>query len=68
MDIQYSQHVGENTMSDQQKIEEPAKAPYTKPTLIEYGSLTEHTKVLGFLIPDESNPDAITPSITTLTF
>jgi|GEM_PF-6856181 len=55
-------------MSDQQKIEEPAKAPYTKPTLIEYGSLTEHTKVLGFLIPDESNPDAITPSITTLTF
>jgi len=55
-------------MSDQKKIEEPTKASYAKPTLIEYGSLAEHTKTLGFLIPDELNPDAITPSITSIAF
>ena len=57
-----------NTMNDQQKIEGFTKASYTKPTLIEYGSFAEHTKTLGFLIPDELNPDAITPSITSITF
>jgi hypothetical protein len=32
------------------------RAAYTKPTLIEYGSLTKHTKQ-GFLDPSSPNPD-----------
>ena len=47
-----------------------AKSNYTKPTLIEYGSLAERTKMFGLLNPEESGaePDKITPSITTITF
>ncbi|NYF80592.1 hypothetical protein HDF17_002912 [Granulicella arctica] len=55
-------------MTDQHKIEEPSKACYTKPTLIEYGSFAEHSKAIGFLDPDELNPDFLTPSITSIAF
>jgi hypothetical protein len=55
-------------MSNLQKNQAISKAAYTKPTLIEYGSLAERTKMFGLLNPEESNPDALTPSITSLTF
>jgi len=34
------------------------KAIYTTPTLIEYGSLAERTKVFGLMNPDALQPDA----------
>jgi hypothetical protein len=41
------------------------KAAYTKPTLIEYGSLAERTKIFGLMNPDDLDPMALTltPSI-----
>jgi len=48
-------------------IQKNSKSAYTKPTLIEYGSLAERTKMFGLLNPDESAPEAITPSITSVT-
>jgi hypothetical protein len=42
------------------------KVAYTKPTLIEYGSLAERTKIFGLLNPDETDPDARRHSTTTI--
>ena len=55
-------------MSMQQKNQGTNKASYTKPTLIEYGTLAERTKMFGVLNPDELQPDKLTPSTTSLTF
>ena len=40
-----------------------SKAAYTKPTLIEYGSLAERTKMFGLAEP---NPDIVTLVLTTV--
>ncbi|NYF78408.1 lasso RiPP family leader peptide-containing protein [Granulicella arctica] len=43
-----------------------AKVTYTKPTLTEYGSLAERTKIFGLMNPDELDPSIVlilTPSI-----
>ena len=55
-------------MSMQQKNQGTTKSAYTKPTLVEYGSLAERTKMFGLLNPDELQPEAITPSATSVTF
>ncbi len=55
-------------MSILQKNQGTMKAAYTKPTLIEYGSLAERTKMFGLLNPEESEPERLTPSITSITF
>jgi len=44
------------------------KANYSKPTLIEYGSLSERTKVFGLLNPEELSPTEATASVTSITF
>ncbi len=51
-------------MSTQQINKLTAKAAYTKPALIEYGSLAERTKIFG--LPQGPSPDFIIgPIITT---
>ena len=51
-------------MSTQQTNSANVKAAYTKPTLIEYGSLAERTKIFG--LPQGPSPDFIIgPIITT---
>jgi len=40
-----------------------SKVAYTKPTLIEYGSLAERTKMFGLAEP---NPDIVTLVLTTV--
>ena len=51
-------------MNTQQTNKANVKAAYTKPTLIEYGSLAERTKIFG--LPEGPAPDfVIGPIITT---
>lgn len=55
-----------------QKMQANLKAAYTKPSLIEYGSLAERTKIFG--LPEGPTPDLLvgpvattgSPSITTV--
>jgi hypothetical protein len=39
------------------------KAAYTKPTLIEYGSLAERTKIFGM---DPEEPEAVVPGLASV--
>ncbi|WP_263383335.1 lasso RiPP family leader peptide-containing protein [Granulicella arctica] len=51
--------------------EKVSKRPYSKPTVTEYGSLVESTKVFGLINPDLASPDAVAvviQSVTSVTF
>ncbi len=44
-------------MSNQAKVQELNKATYTKPSLIEYGSLAEQTRMFGFGLAESLSAD-----------